>query len=94
MKEVFVCTNHRKFSDQPSYAARGSELLLDFLKSEVSLRDLDIDVESSVCMGHCDKGPNIKLSAGEFLHGANRDLVSEFLSKISAQSLKSPGLTD
>ena len=46
MKEVFVCTNHRKFSDQPSYAARGSELLLDFLKSEVSLRDLDIDVES------------------------------------------------
>ena len=91
MKKFFVCTNHRKFSDQPSCAARGSELLLDFLKSEVSLRDLDIDVESSVCMGHCDKGPNIKLSAGEFLHGANRDLISEFLMKISVQSGKSPG---
>ncbi|MDG1207532.1 MAG: (2Fe-2S) ferredoxin domain-containing protein [Pseudomonadales bacterium] len=84
MKKVFVCTNHRKFSDQPSCAARGSESLLDFLKSEVSLRDLDVEVESSVCMGHCAKGPNIKISDGDFIHGANQDLVDELLLKIDA----------
>jgi len=82
MKKIYVCTNHRKFSNQPSCAARGSESLLGFLQSEVSLRGLDVKVESSVCMGHCEKGPNIKLSAGDFVHGATQELANELLQKI------------
>lgn len=61
MKEIYVCTNYRHLSAQPSCAARGSEALLEMLQTAISERQLDCQVMPSVCMGHCQKGPNIKV---------------------------------
>lgn len=82
MKKVFVCTNFRPFSGQPSCAFRGSEKLMEFLKEEVKLRKLDIVIESSVCLGHCPRGPNIKPAGGDFIHEADAEKLTQWLDRL------------
>ncbi|MFT5208434.1 MAG: NADH:ubiquinone oxidoreductase subunit E [Flavobacterium sp.] len=79
VKKIFVCTNSRPFSGQPSCAYRGSESLIDFLKEQISNRALDIIVEASVCMGHCPLGPNIKPEGSEYIHEADQSKLFAWL---------------
>ncbi|MBL4680024.1 MAG: (2Fe-2S) ferredoxin domain-containing protein [Pseudomonadales bacterium] len=81
MKKIFVCTNFRPFSGQPSCAFRGSEKLLEFLKDEIKFRKLDFIVEPSVCLGHCPRGPNIKPAGEDFIHEANVEKLYQWLDK-------------
>jgi NADH:ubiquinone oxidoreductase subunit E len=68
-KKILVCTNFRANSNNPSCAARDSQLVLDALKKELAKKDIMIEIEESPCMGYCNVGPNLRLVPnGEFFH--------------------------
>ncbi|MFT7245619.1 MAG: NADH:ubiquinone oxidoreductase subunit E [Candidatus Azotimanducaceae bacterium] len=66
--KIYICTNTRP-AGQPSCGGRGSKALLLKLQAEIVARQIDCEAIASVCMGHCDKGPNIKVSGQSFHHG-------------------------
>ena len=71
-KKLLVCTNFRSNPNNPSCAARGSELILDTLKLELANNSILIETEASPCLGFCNIGPNIRLVPnGEFFHGVS-----------------------
>ena len=86
MPKIYVCTNVRRATDQPSCGARGSEALLEALKAGVHRRGLSYEVESSVCFGHCSKGPNVKVSRQALRHSVQLDDVDEFLEGLTRES--------
>ena len=79
MQRIYVCTNMRLASDQPSCAARGSRDLIERLEAGIQARHLPYEVKESVCFGHCAKGPNVKLAGQAFKHGFSADDVEQFL---------------
>lgn len=81
-----MCINFRPFSGQPSCAYRGSRELADWLEAEVARRELNIRVERIVCMGHCAKGPNVKVTGGDFIHGADQQKLEVLLEQLAADS--------
>ncbi len=69
-KKLLVCTNFRANPNNPSCAARDSQLLLEALKLELAKKNILIEAEASPCMGYCNVGPNTRLAPnGEFFHG-------------------------
>ena len=69
IKKILVCTNFRANPNNPSCAARDSELVLDTLKLELAKNNILIETEASPCMGYCNVGPNIRLAPnGDFFH--------------------------
>lgn len=64
-----MCTNFRANLNNPSCAARDSQLLLGALKKELTKKNIVIEIEESPCMGYCNMGPNLRLAPnGEFFH--------------------------
>ena len=53
------------------------------LQSEIATRQIDCEAIASVCMGHCDKGPNIKVAGQSFLHGVDSAGVLALLDDLS-----------
>lgn len=72
MKTIVVCTNFRPFTHQPNCAQRGSKELADWLEAEIASRGLDAKVDRSVCLGHCQQGPNVRLLGQDFYHEATQ----------------------
>ena len=71
-KKILVCTNYRANLNNPSCAARGSQLVLATLKQELINNNIVIEIEESPCMGYCNVGPNLRLAPnGEFFHGVS-----------------------
>ncbi len=71
-KKIFVCTNFRANPNNPSCAARDSELVLDTLKLELAKKNILIETKASPCMGYCNIGPNARLAPnGDFFHGVS-----------------------
>ena len=69
---LLVCTNYRYSLNQPSCGARGSEQLLQQLRT--ATEGHDINVEASCCFGHCVDGVAVKAAPnGGFHHN-----VTEF----------------
>jgi len=72
---VYVCTNLRMSGN--SCANQKSNSVLKALQKRADERALDggalVTVRSSVCMGYCTKGPNVKIIGGDFLHGVQLD---------------------
>lgn len=81
-----MCVNFRPFSGQPSCAYRGSRELADWLEAEIARRELNIRVERIVCMGYCAKGPNVKVTGGDFIHGADQQKLEALLEQLAAGS--------
>jgi (2Fe-2S) ferredoxin len=68
-KKLLVCTNSRANPNNPSCAAKGSKELLAEIGKQMIKNNLQIEVESSPCMGYCNIGPNAKLIPnGQFFH--------------------------
>jgi len=84
MQTIILCTNFRPFSGQPSCAFRGSEELASFLEAEIECRGLDVQVERSVCLGHCVNGPNVRLLGGPFIHHADKEKLNLLLSELES----------
>ncbi len=79
--KIIVCTNFREIASQPSCARRGSDKLADYLEQEINDRGLSVIVERSICLGHCPRGPNVKLLGGSFIHEANIERLDEWLER-------------
>ena len=74
-----VCINMR-YGTTASCAMRGSEKLVDKLREAIFEGDLNVEVETSVCFGQCDKGPNVKvIPGGHFVHGLTEKGIPELL---------------
>ena len=58
---IFVCTNKREDSSNPSCGMRKSEEILSKLKQAVRDRNLRefVRVSKTGCLGKCEHGPNI-----------------------------------
>ena len=82
MKTIVVCTNFRPFTTQPSCAQRGSEELADWLEEEIKQRGLDAKVDRSVCLGHCQDGPNVRLLGADFFHESTREKLIPLLNNL------------
>jgi len=82
---VMVCINRRFRADEASCAKRGSEALADALESGIDRRRINIKLEHSVCMGHCQTGPTVRLApGGRFFHGPAMDEVEAILYELEA----------
>jgi NADH:ubiquinone oxidoreductase subunit E len=69
-KKLLICTNFRANPNNPSCAARGSQLVFDALKLQIANKNIAIEIEESPCLGYCNVGPNTRLAPnGEFFHG-------------------------
>ncbi len=61
-KHIFVCTNQRDASDpRGCCAAKGSEEIREFFKSEIKRRGLKSKIRANTagCLDHCAKGPTV-----------------------------------
>ena len=68
--KIYVCTNFRT-GMHSSCAARGSKKLLKQLQDLAERHPEEVIVEQIVCMGKCEKGPNIRIAGGEILNGVS-----------------------
>lgn len=79
-KKIFVCTNYRANPNNPSCAARDSELVLNTLKRELAKNNILIETEASPCMGYCNIGPNTRLAPnGDFFHGVSVENLASLI---------------
>lgn len=81
-RKVLVCVNRRLKADEASCAARGSLKIADAIERGIQDRGIDIQFERFVCFSHCEKGPNVKLVPGTFLHGVTADGVEAILDQL------------
>jgi len=82
-KKVMVCVNFRANPGQPSCAARGSEAIACALEAALAQHQLQIAVERFNCLGHCESGPNVRLTpAGRWYHAVTLQDVPELMSGI------------
>jgi NADH:ubiquinone oxidoreductase subunit E len=80
-----VCINRRFRADEVSCAKRGSEALADALEAGIRERRIAIKLERSVCMGHCQTGPTVRLApGGRFFHGPALSEVADILNELEA----------
>lgn len=67
---LLVCVNRRLDADTPSCAGRGSEELVTPLERLLAQHGLELPVETILCFGSCQLGPNVRLApGGAFFHG-------------------------
>jgi len=80
---VYVCTNLRMSGN--SCANQKSKVILKALQSRADERALAggplVKVRSSVCMGHCGDGPNVKVINGDFHHRVQITDIDTILDK-------------
>ena len=78
--KLYICTNFRANPNQPSCAARASQLLLESLKQQLAKKNIAVAVEASPCMGYCHIGPNARLAPnGDFFHGISADNLAQIV---------------
>lgn len=79
--QIYVCTNLRLSGT--SCSGQGAAAVLKALRRDPAVKNGDVAVSESVCMGYCGEGPNVKILGGDFHHGvmptAAGDLVREAL---------------
>ncbi len=83
---ILVCTNYRPSSNQPSCAQRGSHELANWLEEEIEKRGLDAKVDRSVCLGHCQVGPNVRLLGKDFYHESTPERLIPLLESLGKTS--------
>jgi NADH:ubiquinone oxidoreductase subunit E len=87
VKQVIVCTNLRTNPAQPSCAARGGVILADRLEQAIAARGWHVKLTRFCCLGHCETGPNLKLSpGGQFISDIKPDKLDQVLQQIEAFS--------
>ena len=78
---VYVCTNLRMSG--ASCAGQESKAVLHAMQRRADERALMghpmVTVRSSVCMGYCGDGPNVKVINGDFYHQVGLDDIDAIL---------------
>lgn len=85
---VLVCTNHRFGPSAESCGRRGADRVLAALRDAAAtgLLPEDTSVEAGPCLGHCTKGPNVRVAGGALLHDVttNGDGEGDGLARVVA----------
>jgi len=63
--ELFVCTNQRAGG---AFCMQGGKATYQALAKRAKARGDLVKVNTSVCMGYCAMGPNVKVLGGDFFH--------------------------
>jgi len=83
MKTVIICINHRANPNNPSCGARGSEKIATALQQQITARNLPFTLQRFKCLGHCDKGPNLRIAPdGPFFYGVTEDMLEQVMAEI------------
>jgi NADH:ubiquinone oxidoreductase subunit E len=80
MNTIMVCIK-RRFSGQPSCAARGSEALAAILETMIADAGADVRVHRFPCLGMCEVGPNMKVVGGDMYHHVDQARLPEILAE-------------
>lgn len=83
---VLVCTNHRLGATADSCGRRGGDRLLRALHdaNHAGLLPDHTSIEAGPCLGHCAKGPNVRIVGGAILHGVEFDDDSNLARVVAA----------
>lgn len=85
-KSLIVCVNERLTASRTSCALRGSREMAERIERYIQREQLDVLVQRLQCLGHCNKGPVMRLvPGGEFLLGTDEKSVMERLRAFAAQ---------
>ena len=80
---LIVCVNRRLTTRHPSCGARGSEALIEAITRGCGERGLQLGVETVLCLGDCERGPNLRLApGGPHFHGMTQEDVPRLLDRI------------
>ena len=85
-KTLIVCVNQRFEAGRASCAGRGSLEIAKAIESGITERGIDIEVERLCCLGHCTKGPVMRLApGGAFFHETKLEDVPGILDDLEAK---------
>lgn len=90
---IRVCVNFRSNPNQPSCAARGSELIVRCLQQACTEQEHPLPtliIERSVCLGYCALGPNLRLPNGEVWHEIRPEDTASILAAALAAGRNEP----
>ena len=82
-KRVYVCIN--KKGGKACIGPKSREVfraLRERAKERAEQGGVEVEVERMVCMGYCDKGPNVKILGGPFFHEVDPDNVDKILDEV------------
>lgn len=82
-KQLLVCTNFRANPNNPSCAARDSQLVLIALKTALVKKNIVIETVESPCMGYCKVGPTVRLVPnGEFFYEVSAKKLANLIKTV------------
>jgi len=80
---LVICINKRFRIDQRSCAMGGSPELVKMIESGVKARRINIKIETTVCFGHCSKGPVMRMiPGGKFYHEVCKDDIAGIVDEL------------
>ena len=80
---LLICVNKRHDLSRPSCGYRGGIELADALEAGIAERGLPLEIERIHCLGHCQRGPTMRLApGGKFYLGKEVSEVAEILDDI------------
>lgn len=83
---VTVCINDRDERFAPCCGRHGGPEIVAALKSAVSARGLDVDIQTIKCLGLCAKGPNLRVApSGSLYHAMTVDDVPAVVDALASQ---------
>lgn len=84
--EIYICTNLRLSGG--SCSSQGAFEVLKALRAEAAVKQGDVVVHESVCMGYCGQGPNLKVMGGDFHHGVTPAEVPRLIAEAVASGAR------
>jgi len=83
---LLICINKRMDTTRPSCGYRGSIELADAIEKGVAERELGLEIERIHCLGHCQKGPTMRLApGGKFYLGKGVDDADAVLDDLAGR---------
>ena len=80
---LVVCVNKRFRIDQRSCFMSGSANLATEIEAQVRARSINVKIERSVCFGHCQQGPVMRLvPGGKFFHDVTNKNVDTIVDEL------------
>jgi len=74
---LLICINERQDPTRPSCARRGSLKLAQAIEQGIVERGIALKIERIHCLGHCQKGPTMRLAPGGKFYLGNKDTEAE-----------------
>lgn len=80
---LVACVKTRQ-PGSPSCGGRGSEALIQALKSHLVSHGQPVDVAEVQCLGRCAQGPNLRIKGGPFFSGVTAQRFEAIRAAVAA----------